>query len=441
MLGWFLLLGVVFGSRVAALDAICERIDFNDFSQSRITECTGTNREIFRLASYASSALFKPYRDNVQYYLANDVVGISCGETLESFYMHEFTEIRLIYQLVYRTPSTLTLRILDMDQPDAAGLPVVAQRWSSREMTNTWSLFTGRVEKEIRRAKLQIEVEATVGASIAIEYVTVFNSLVQEQFCKELDEFYSSPAPIVTTTTTTVRPSTTTTRRTTTTTVRPTTTTSSSTTSTTTTTTVRPTISTTTTSTTPQPTTATPSFRPTRTRTTVTSTEASTTSTTPEPPTEPSETFPDPTNSVPLIQRRSSALWIALTGVFLTLSLLTLASGLFIYCNSRSIEAQFGTTPASIPKNTNHHANNHLPVPLENRTIHRKLQQQLKNRLQQQAKADGMEHSSSRRDSSPFREVRKYPRPSIDVNLNQRGDHDFRDDISEIKFKNRVNKF
>ncbi|KAL1374400.1 hypothetical protein pipiens_018108, partial [Culex pipiens pipiens] len=306
---------------------------------SRITECTGTNREIFRLASYATSALFKPYRDNVQYYLANDVVGISCGETLESFYMHEFTEIRLIYQLVYRTPSTLTLRILDMDQLDAAGLPVVAQRWSSREMTTTWSLFTGRVEKEIRRAKLQIEVEATVGASIAIEYVTVFNSLVQEQFCKELDEFYSSPAPIVTTTTTTVRPSTTTTRKTTTTTVRPTTTTSSSSTSTTTTTTVRPTrttTSTTTTSTTPQPTTATPSFRPTRTRTTVTSTEAPTTSTTPEPSTEPSETFPDPTNSVPLIQRRSSALWIALTGVFLTLSLLTPASGLFIYCNGRS---------------------------------------------------------------------------------------------------------
>ncbi|KXJ73939.1 hypothetical protein RP20_CCG014719 [Aedes albopictus] len=167
--------------------------------------------------------------------------------------------------------------------------------------------------------------------------------------------------------------------------------------------------------------------------------------TTTSQPITPESTTEEPTTSIPnplpIAQPRSDAIWIILTGVFITLFLLTVASGIYIYTNSRLISRtileQFG------PKTTNHHANNHHPTPLD-QTIHRKLQQQLKNRLRQQHSFDAEDttsNNSSRRSVSRDFEHSKYPR-GANVNLNrshakQAGDG-FRDDISELKYQNRM---
>ncbi|XP_052565887.1 GATA zinc finger domain-containing protein 4-like [Culex pipiens pallens] len=262
-----LLVVVTSVKHVSTADAICERIDFNDFRSLKIYQCSGTYREILRLSAYGSSSKFTSYRPNVVYYLSNVVPGISCCETIESFFVNAFTEIRMIYQLSFRTTSSLTVRLLDLDQKDSRGNPAVAQIWSTQTATATWSLFLGRVEKEIKRALIQIEVDMSTEGSIAIEYLTVFNPLVLEEFCMQLDEFYVPPS-----TTSTARPTTpisrTTTRRTTT---RRTTSTTTTEVPTTTTTTEAPTTTTTTTTEAPTTTTTTTTEAP----TTTTTTEAS----------------------------------------------------------------------------------------------------------------------------------------------------------------------
>ncbi|XP_062540296.1 mucin-22-like [Armigeres subalbatus] len=454
---------------VSSLDAICERIDFNDISQNKVRKCSGTDHEIFRLKAYANSINFQPYREDTHYFLSNEVLGVSCCETEENFYMHEYTEIRLIYQLVFQSTCTLTLRILDMDELED-GEPTVVQRWSSQQTTNTWSLFVGTVEREIRRAKLQIEVQMTSGADVAIEYVTVFNSLVQEEFCKELDEFYSTPSASTTTavvtttasTTTTARPTTvtsTTASTTTSTTPEPTTTTTIPTTTTTTrsttitTTTLQPatttTIRSTTISSSSSPTTTTTELSTpttasttTETATTTQSTHHESSSSTESSPSTSEEDTEDPTASIPtplpIKQPRSDAIWIILTGVFITLFLLTVASGIYIYSNgrqiSRTIIREFGS------KTTNHHANNHHPTPLD-QTIHRKLQQQLKNRLRQQHSFEAEDTTSNNSSRRSMSGPSKYPKGS-NVNLNRAHPEQgaFRDDISELKYHNRMNK-
>ncbi|XP_058456074.1 porimin-like [Malaya genurostris] len=307
-------------------------------------------------------------------------------------------------------------------------LPATVQRWTSSSVTTGWSMFVGKVEREIKRAKLQIECDMSADANVAIEYVTVFNSLVEEQFCKDLDEYYTSTtatsAP-TTTTTSTSRPTTTTT-----TTVRPSTTT------------IRTTPATT--STTVSTTTST--LTPTTTTTVSQSSAFPVTTTTTELPVDPTSSSTEqvePT-TLPLMKSRANAAWIALSGVFVTLFILSTACGAYLYFSGRQINRliaeQFPVKPI---KNINHHANNYHPTPLDN-TIHRKLQEQLKNRLQQQQQqhslavgADDYGDGLFCRNDSPGSVPHKYPRTS-NVNL-KRDEIHFRD-ISKAKHKSRLNK-
>ncbi|XP_058056152.1 mucin-6-like [Anopheles bellator] len=290
---------------VSAADSICERIDFNDINTWKVRQCSGEVREIFRLKTYATTPAIRPFRERSTYFLSNDVRGISCTESINSFYMNGYTEIRMIYQLMFNNPCSLTLMVYDLDQTDLFGDPLMAQNWTTRAETTTWSLFVGQVEREIRRARIEVQADMSAEGLLAIEYITVFNPLVMEQFCIILDEFYTTPdfstarpttAPVSTipptsrpiTTTSTQRP-TTTTRSTT---ERPTTTTMRTTTTQPTTTTRSTTESPTTTTmrtTTTQPTTTTRSTteRPTTTtmRTTTTQPTTTTRSTTESPTT------------------------------------------------------------------------------------------------------------------------------------------------------------
>uniref|UniRef100_A0A182MAZ4 Uncharacterized protein n=1 Tax=Anopheles culicifacies TaxID=139723 RepID=A0A182MAZ4_9DIPT len=167
----------------SAADSICERIDFNDINTWKVQQCSGPVREIFRLRAYGSSPLFRPFRESVTYFLSNDVRGISCTESINSFYMNAFTEIRMIYQLMFRSPCLLTLMVFDLDMMDQYGEPLLAQNWTTRAQTSTWSLFVGKVEREIRRARIQLQADMSADGELAIEYITVFNPLVLEDFC------------------------------------------------------------------------------------------------------------------------------------------------------------------------------------------------------------------------------------------------------------------
>uniref|UniRef100_A0A182VPQ6 Uncharacterized protein n=1 Tax=Anopheles minimus TaxID=112268 RepID=A0A182VPQ6_9DIPT len=153
----------------SASDSICERIDFNDINTWKVQQCSGSPREIFRLRAYASSPLFQPFRESVTYFLSNDVRGISCTESINSFYMNAFTEIRMIYQLMFRNPCLLTLMVYDLDTMDQYGEPLLAQNWTTRAQTSTWSLFVGKVEREIRRARIQLQADMSADGELAID--------------------------------------------------------------------------------------------------------------------------------------------------------------------------------------------------------------------------------------------------------------------------------
>uniref|UniRef100_A0A182IZX5 Uncharacterized protein n=1 Tax=Anopheles atroparvus TaxID=41427 RepID=A0A182IZX5_ANOAO len=187
---WFILILVIRTGNAA--DSICERIDFNDINTWKVQQCSGAFRESFRLSSYATSQTFRPFRDRTTYFLSNDVRGISCTESINSFYMNSFTEIRMIYQLMFYNPCSLTLMVYDLDLMDVFGQPLLAQNWTTRAQTSTWSLFVGKVEREIRRARILLQADMSADGQLAIEYITVFNPLVLEEFCMVLDEFYTT---------------------------------------------------------------------------------------------------------------------------------------------------------------------------------------------------------------------------------------------------------
>jgi hypothetical protein len=249
-------------------DKTCERLDFNDQNNTKMMPCTGKYK-YFLTKEYTANGTFKPFRPTSKYYLSVDGKnGYYCAETVDIFYvMPKFTDFRIIYQLTAKYAS-VTVKVLDAD--DKLNL---VEEWTIFLETSDWSLFKEEASRTVRNAKVQIVALMNDKNDLAMEYLTVYNSVVatQDKKCKDLDEHFNPPG-------TTEAPSTTTesTSSSTTTTEKPTTSTTSSTTSSTSSTTTKTSPSTTTTASTTTKKTRTT----TKTSPPTTTTESSTSSTT-----------------------------------------------------------------------------------------------------------------------------------------------------------------
>ncbi|XP_062698698.1 uncharacterized protein LOC109411670 [Aedes albopictus] len=219
---WTLLFGLVMlHFRFSLTDEVtCSRIDFDQATVTYLARCSFYQE--FESKPYAESAHFQPFRKDAKYYLTNQWEGLTCGETVESFSLNEETELRMIYNLILDSGATLEVRVVDLDRLDSENKPTVVIRWKTEQATLGWGLFREKMDKTVKRAKIQIEANMNAGSDVAIEYFTIFNFEVETDECNSIDEFApttTTSTPLQTITTTTTVTTTTTTPATTTTTL------------------------------------------------------------------------------------------------------------------------------------------------------------------------------------------------------------------------------
>ncbi|XP_062557317.1 mucin-5AC-like [Armigeres subalbatus] len=195
---WAVWLGFVLSFYVVRTEGVsCSRIDFDQATLTYLSRCTFYQEFVSK--PYRESLNFQHFREDANYYLSNQWEGLTCGETVDSFSLNQDTEFRMVYNLIFESGATLEVRILDLDRLDSESNPTVVIRWKTEQATSGWGLFREKMDKTVKRAKIQIEANMNHGSDLAIEYFTVFNYEVETNECNAIDEF----APTTTTTTTT----------------------------------------------------------------------------------------------------------------------------------------------------------------------------------------------------------------------------------------------
>ncbi|XP_058817197.1 uncharacterized protein LOC131680505 [Topomyia yanbarensis] len=348
-LRWFLLAGFMISIRgYTAEDVSCSRIDFDQATLTYLSRCSYLQE--FIVKPYSNSHIFVPFRDNAQHYLTNLWQGLTCGETVQSFSMNDQTELRMVYNLVFDTEASLEVRIVDLDRIDSDNKPTVVIRWKTEQATRGWGLFRERMDKIVKRAKVQIEANINAGSDVAIEYFTIFNYEVKTDECQQIDEFStttSTPTTTIALESTTFMSSTTTssTHRTTASSIAPQTTDPMSTTDVTTivTPTITDTTSTSSLSTSSVKTSSSTEYTTTsnspRDETTSTLIETTTTSTTPAATHTTGLTEIDEITQEPVVAEKSTDwIWIALAATFAVLFCLATSSAIFIYAMNKQFQ-------------------------------------------------------------------------------------------------------
>ncbi|XP_053667444.1 uncharacterized protein LOC128717792 [Anopheles marshallii] len=213
---WWVAVGAIV---ISALDdpedgsTSCTQIDFDEATLSSLHKCD--YKQEFIAKRYDASDLFGPYRPEAAYYLSHRWQGLTCGETVDTYSFNEETELRMAYNLVFDSGATLEVRVFDEDRMDSDNKATLVEVWRTASSTEGWALFREKLNKTVKKARIQIEANINAGSDLAIEYLTIFNYEVETEECSEIDEFSTTVAApsstdAATTTTTTVAAETTT---------------------------------------------------------------------------------------------------------------------------------------------------------------------------------------------------------------------------------------
>ncbi|XP_052891517.1 mucin-5AC-like [Anopheles moucheti] len=184
----------------------CTQIDFDEATLSSLRKCD--YKQEFIAKRYDASNQFDPYRPEAVHYLSHRWQGLSCGETVNTYSFNEETELRMAYNLVFDSGALLEVRVFDEDRMDAENKPTLVEVWHTVTSTEGWGLFREKLNKTVKKARIQIEANINAGSDLAIEYLTIFNYEVETEECSNIDEFSttvaapsSSEAATITTTT------------------------------------------------------------------------------------------------------------------------------------------------------------------------------------------------------------------------------------------------
>ncbi|XP_049300840.1 uncharacterized protein LOC125774712 [Anopheles funestus] len=184
----------------------CTQIDFDEATLSSLQKCEYVQE--FIVKRYNESNHFNPYRPEAVHYLSHRWQGLSCGETVNTYSFNEETELRMAYNLVFDSGAMLEVRVFDEDRLDSDNKPTLVEIWHRVTTTEGWGLFREKLNKTVKKARIQIEANINAGSDLAIEYLTIFNYEVETDECSNIDEFSttvpvpSSTEPATTSTTT-----------------------------------------------------------------------------------------------------------------------------------------------------------------------------------------------------------------------------------------------
>ncbi|XP_035779059.1 uncharacterized protein PB18E9.04c-like [Anopheles albimanus] len=195
---WRWLLLMVYSVRSAESESSCTRLDFDQAQLSSLKNCDYVQE--FVAKRYDASEHFVPYRPEAEHFLSYRWQGLSCGETVNSYYLNEETELRMAYNLIIDSGAALEVRVLDTERLDDAGQPTLVDKWNTALSTNGWGFFREKFNKTISKAKIQIEANINAGSDLAIEYLTIFNYGIATNECEAVDEFTTSTTIVTTTT-------------------------------------------------------------------------------------------------------------------------------------------------------------------------------------------------------------------------------------------------
>uniref|UniRef100_A0A182VZT8 Uncharacterized protein n=1 Tax=Anopheles minimus TaxID=112268 RepID=A0A182VZT8_9DIPT len=182
----------------------CTQIDFDEATLSSLHKCEFTQE--FIVKRYEESVHFDPFRPEAVYYLSNRWQGLTCGETVDTYSFNAETELRMAYNLVFDIGATLEVRVFDEDRLDSDNKPTLVEIWRTVTSTDGWGLFREKLNKTVKKARIQIEANINAGSELAIEYLTIFNYEVETEECSIIDEFSTTTEPPTSTETTTSSP-------------------------------------------------------------------------------------------------------------------------------------------------------------------------------------------------------------------------------------------
>lgn len=176
----------------------CTQIDFDEATLTSLCKCDYTQQ--FSVKRYDESDHFDPYRPDTLYYLSNRWEGLTCGETVATYSFNADTELRMAYNLIFDSGATLEVRVYDLDRDEADAQPTLVEVWTTTASTDGWGFFREKLNKTVKKAKIQIEANINAGSHLAIEYLTIFNYEVETGECSAIDEFLTTTESPSTTT-------------------------------------------------------------------------------------------------------------------------------------------------------------------------------------------------------------------------------------------------
>uniref|UniRef100_A0A182MUG5 Uncharacterized protein n=1 Tax=Anopheles culicifacies TaxID=139723 RepID=A0A182MUG5_9DIPT len=171
----------------------CTQLDFDEATLSSLRKCEYTQE--FIVKRYEESNQFGPFRPDAVYYLSNLWQGLTCGETVDTYSFNEETELRMAYNLVFDIGATLEVRVFDEDRVDSDNKPTLVEVWHTVTSTDGWGMFREKLNKTVKKARIQIEANINAGSELAIEYLTIFNYEVETEECSIIDEFATTTEP------------------------------------------------------------------------------------------------------------------------------------------------------------------------------------------------------------------------------------------------------
>lgn len=133
----------------------CEKINFDTPNMNGLQACS--KLQSLKKMSYFNAKCIKPFRDGAEYFLTNIDEKLSCGETINTFYLDTHSLIQMTNFLYLNSGAKLILRIVSLEN----GREQTMYEWVMESNNNEWRILNNTINSVIERAKVCLKTIST----------------------------------------------------------------------------------------------------------------------------------------------------------------------------------------------------------------------------------------------------------------------------------------
>lgn len=141
---------IILALNINKLNALqCAKIDFNRPTYNELVSCKDLFLPTFIIKEYNNNLALTPFRDTSTHYLSTQYEGLTCGETVDSFSLDEYTEIDTAIYVTFVNPGAfIEIRIIDLDRGEQVST------WPIEQSTG-WMPLKGMIDHSIPNAQVR----------------------------------------------------------------------------------------------------------------------------------------------------------------------------------------------------------------------------------------------------------------------------------------------